>query len=582
MRWFYSISFKLFVVCFAFVMFTAIVLDGLAYRYIKNEITESKLENARMLMTKEKQYLDMYFLLFQNTLNSLSSSLTALPRNEEDVQALLGRFYDMNATVLSDLYVLKADLSTIGGSIVSQAFSAPSPERKPIYDSSKEKPYSISISPLYKSSTSGWTVTFSLPVKLGSEPVVLAMDLNLFALERKLAEISGNTALSLAILDLRGHVIAMPSNVAEATNVDQTLRIGGISSTELVTASNDVLRLTTTDSPITLIKTIIPQYQWVVLAIVDESDTQRALQHIDAFFVKLLLLGTALSLVLALFIARYIRVPIQYLTRKMKLVRGGDLQVKVSHARKDEFGELALSFDEMLARIRLLIADLNRTERFKKEMEIQALQSQINPHFLYNTLGSISNAVAMGKSDEVDRMIEALIHILEYGITDFSEKATLEEELSNIRDYLYIQNMRYDCVFELELNVDPGLLSFRVLKMILQPIVENSIFHGYSGGRRTGGIRIDAFKSDDDVFVDIIDSGYGIPEEKLDALLQPYSNRVHPKSRKRIGLYNIHQRIRLYYGQEYGVAVTSRVGEGTRVRLSFPGRNPGEAEGAEA
>ncbi|MDF2926627.1 MAG: hypothetical protein K0R57_5541 [Paenibacillaceae bacterium] len=576
MKWLHNISFKLFLICFVFVFFAVSILEALSYRYIKHEITQSRLDSARMTLLKEEQYLNLYFLTLQNTLSSLSSSIEALPPQEEALGSLLTRFYDRNATLLSDMYVIRRDLSVIGGGIVSSAFNEPSPERQALYDSIYERPYAVTISPLYKSVLSGWTVSFAMPLSFAGEPMALAMDLSLSALEQKLAEISGRSDLSLGILDLQGQVIALPLNASSVTAVNRDMSIAGMTSQELVTSANDIMEISRGETALTILKTIDHQYQWVIFAIADNTRLQRSLHSMNLYFAGLLALGMMLSLALALFVARYIRVPVHYLIRKMQLVRSGNLQVSVSHARRDEFGELALSFDDMLGQLRRLIENLNRTERFKKEMEIEVLQSQINPHFLYNTLGSISNAVASGRHNDVDPVIEALIAILEYGITNFSEKVALEEELRNVRNYLYIQNIRYDCVFDWTEEIEEGLLDYPVLKMILQPIVENSIFHGYNGGRIPGGIAITACRRQGHVVVEVRDSGCGIAAHKLPGLLAPGPKEgVHPRNRKRIGLYNIDQRIRLYYGPEYGVQVESTPDEGTCVRLVFPGEGNG-------
>nr|WP_285891319.1 sensor histidine kinase [Paenibacillus pasadenensis] len=265
-----------------------------------------------------------------------------------------------------------------------------------------------------------------------------------------------------------------------------------------------------------------------------------------------------------------IRTPVNYLIRKISLVQQGDLNVIISGSRKDEFGKLALTFDEMLGQIRTLIEHVNVGERKKKEMEIQVLQSQINPHFLYNTLGSISNVVAFGRYHEVDNIIEALISILEYGITDFSDRVSLEQELRNVRDYVYIQTIRYDCQFDLMEDIDPVMRELPVLRMALQPIVENSIFHGYAGGRKSGSIRITAQRRGGKLEIAVADSGAGMSEEQASKLLEPGPAENNWDRRKRIGLYNIHQRIRLNYGEAYGLSIRSEPGRGTTVTLAFP------------
>lgn len=136
----------------------------------------------------------------------------------------------------------------------------------------------------------------------------------------------------------------------------------------------------------------------------------------------------------------------------------------------------------MLQQIVELIRRAELHNELERKLEIQVLQSQINPHFLYNTLGSISNVIRLGQIEKVDVVIGSLISILEYGIADASEKVSLRQELQNVADYIAIQNIRYNRHFHLIENIEDGLMEFPVFRMLLQPIVENSIFHGYNGG----------------------------------------------------------------------------------------------------
>jgi two-component system sensor histidine kinase YesM len=212
---------------------------------------------------------------------------------------------------------------------------------------------------------------------------------------------------------------------------------------------------------------------------------------------------------------------------------------------------------------------LNINKELQRKLEIQMLQSQINPHFLYNTLGSISNVVHLGQLDKVDPVIRSLIAILEYGIKDSSEKVTLRDELRNVRDYLQIQNIRYNKQFEWVEAIGPEHGNYPVFRMMLQPIVENSIFHGYEGGTISGPIYLATYEENRRFIVEVRDAGVGMPQPIVDRLLTAQSDESRP-GRKRIGLYNIHARIRLQYGEPYGIRVSSTEGAGTTVRLELP------------
>lgn len=294
-----------------------------------------------------------------------------------------------------------------------------------------------------------------------------------------------------------------------------------------------------------------------------------ALSRLETYYIELLAAGFLLSLFVSFFIAKYIRNPLYALKTKMKRVEQGSLTTTISINRNDEFGDLSRAFDRMLQQIVELIRGAELHNELERKLEIQVLQSQINPHFLYNTLGSISNVIRLGQIEKVDVVIESLISILEYGIADASEKVSLRQELQNVSDYIAIQNIRYNRNFHLIENIEAGLIDFPVFRMLLQPLVENSIFHGYNGGGIEGSITIHAYREGGNVIIEVVDQGEGIPTDKIKHILISEPGDVELK-RKRIGLNNIHDRIRLHYGEQFGLQIISIPKEITRVRALFP------------
>lgn len=575
---FQPISFRLFLVCFLFVLSSEVIVSGLSYRYIRNEISANQAERATQLLLKEQQYMDLYVALVQNAIALLSSSSETWRNDLSAAQVGLEGVYRTHSDMLTDVYLIRKDLSILGGNTVTKVLNDPLPAREELYRGAYSNAYgSIAVSNPYQSFFSGWTVTFTKALTFAGEAMAIAVDLNLTALQERMDQISRGSNLQLAILDDQGRVIVEPSAGGLFRTNDHRLLVGGRDSTELIHHKDDVFRERIDGTPVTVMRGFIPRTKWIVFAFSDSTSLQQSLKRMESFFFGVLAVGLFLSVVAAAFVARMIRTPVYYLMRKMSLVKQGDLNVAIPNIRNDEFGELTDTFNTMLGRIRALLEHVNISERRKKELEIQVLQSQINPHFLYNTLGSISNVVDAGKYEEVDNLIEALIAILEYGIADFSDSVSLNQELRNVRDYLYIQNIRYDSVFELREEIDPDVLTHPVLRMALQPIVENSIFHGYCGGRLAGVVRIAAWRAEDQLVIEVADEGVGMSAEKVADLLQPLREHAAAAGRrKRIGLYNIHQRIQLNYGEACGLGVWSEEGKGTRVTLRFP--DPGKEE----
>jgi two-component system sensor histidine kinase YesM len=346
--------------------------------------------------------------------------------------------------------------------------------------------------------------------------------------------------------------------------------IGETSGEQILDTNGSSMQVSTKEgNPVSILKQPTEKFNWFIISINDESRLEAALARLQTYYFGLLLAGLLLSLLISYFIAKYIRIPLYYLKAKMNRVEQGDLNVTISIKRSDEFGELSRAFDRMLQQIGELMQRSELQNELRRKLEIQVLQSQINPHFLYNTLGSISNVVRLGQLDKVDVVIGSLISLLEYGISEASEQVELRYELQNVSDYIAIQNIRYNRSFQLIEQIEEGLMAFPVFRMLLQPLVENSVFHGYSGGQLEGSIAIRAYGEGEFTVIEVEDQGVGITSDKLGHLLVPDSAGSEPK-RKRIGMNNIHERIKLHYGEQYGLHIVSIPGKGTKVRALFP------------
>ncbi|MDN8587195.1 histidine kinase [Paenibacillus sp. 11B] len=491
--------------------------------------------------------------------------------NTEVIKKQLRELYELNSNYVSNIYLIKSDLSILGGSTATRIFDEPLSEREPLFDAADKNRRTTFVSEPYKSKYSGWTVTMVRYLNGAPFPMAIAVDLDLNAIEETLFKINKQEQMNLALITASGKIIAGFSGNKGLLNIqDHTFSIGETSAEQILDTTETSLQLHTMDGiPVSLLKKPTEKFNWTIISINDDSRLKAALSRLEIYYIELLAAGLLLSLFISFLVAKYIRKPLYTLKTKMKQVEQGLLTTTITINRNDEFGDLSRAFDRMLQQIVELIRRAELHNELERKLEIQVLQSQINPHFLYNTLGSISNVIRLGQIEKVDVVIGSLISLLEYGIDDASEKVSLRQELRNVADYIEIQNIRYNRNFHLIEHIEAGLMDFPVFRMLLQPLVENSIFHGYNGGAIEGPITIHAYREDGIVIIEVVDQGEGIPADKIKHILISEPSEMEVK-RKRIGLNNIHGRIRLHYGDQFGLQIISIPKEITRVRALFP------------
>ncbi|MEO2203111.1 histidine kinase [Paenibacillus pabuli] len=566
-----SLPLKLFFIVFAFVLGCIILISQLSYRYVQKEIRTNDIYYTNQILDKVDQYFTVNFSSFQTILFSVETSVKANINHTEVIKEQLRELYELNSNYVSNIYLIKSDLSILGGSAPTRIFDEPLSEREPLYDAADKNRRTTFVSEPYKSKYSGWTVTMVRYLNGAPFPMAIAVDLDLNAIEETLFKINKQEQMNLALITASGKIIAgFSENMGPLNIQDHTFSIGETSAEEILDTSETNLQLHTKDgTPVSLLKKPTEKFNWTIVSVNDESRLKAALSRLETYYIELLAAGLLLSLFISFLVAKFIRKPLYTLKTKMKQVEQGILTTTITINRNDEFGDLSRAFDRMLQQIVELIRRAELHNELERKLEIQVLQSQINPHFLYNTLGSISNVIRVGQIEKVDVVIGSLISLLEYGIDDASEKVSLRQELRNVADYIEIQNIRYNRNFNLIENIEAGLLDFSVFRMLLQPLVENSIFHGYNGGGIEGPITIHAYREGDIVIIEVVDQGEGITADKIKHILRSEPSEEEVK-RKRIGLNNIHGRIRLHYGDQYGLDIISIPKEITRIRALFP------------
>ncbi|GBF76376.1 two-component sensor histidine kinase [Paenibacillus sp. 598K] len=287
--------------------------------------------------------------------------------------------------------------------------------------------------------------------------------------------------------------------------------------------------------------------------------------------VTLVVGGFAVFLASGLYLGLYR--PIAMLMRAMKRVEIGQFGERVHLRRVDELGSLARAFNFLVERIGVLIDDVKQEQREKKEQEIRALQAQITPHFLYNTIHGIKSLARMNRPQEIEGMAGALIDLLRISARGDRDTVTLRDELHYVRSYAKIMEFRYQMPIEITVVCDEELLDCAILKFTLQPLVENAILHAFTRDMEDRSIVIDVQAHEDDLTIAVRDNGSGIPPERF----AERSGRCFPvrvdsarQAFNSMGIANIHDRLQLHFGEPYGLTFESRPGEGTTVLVELP------------
>ena len=268
------------------------------------------------------------------------------------------------------------------------------------------------------------------------------------------------------------------------------------------------------------------------------------------------------------FISNKISNPIRRLDGSVREIERGNLDVNIVPSGSYEVEHLGNSVKNMLSRIKVLMSDLVEEHNAKRKSEFDTLQSQINPHFLYNTLDIIVWMIENEKPDKAVSIVTALAKFFRISLSKGKNIITVRDEVEHVRNYLMIQNMRFKNRFEYNIKADDEVLSYSSLKLMLQPLVENAIYHGMEFMDGDGEIDVSVYKENDDLYFTITDNGLGMSEDVASTLL---SKDIIPSKRgSGIGVKNVNERIKLYFGAGYGLFVESEPDEGTKITIHLP------------
>lgn len=412
-----------------------------------------------------------------------------------------------------------------------------------------------------------WVITLSRAVEItqgtSTEQGVLLLDISYGSLQQLLDNISLGNSGYLYLINGAGELIYHPqmqlidSGFAEENN----LVAAGYRDGNYQEQYQGEVRDITVKS--------VGYTGWKIIGVTPEQGLALNNLKTKLFVVFVLAFFLFILAVINAYISSRITNPIQELEKSVNALEAGDLDTEVYTGGSYEIRHLGRSIGHMAGQIKVLMNDIVVEHESKRKSEFDTLQSQINPHFLYNTLDIIVWMIENEQKAEAVKVVTALARFFRISLSKGKSIIPVRDELEHVRNYLMIQQMRYKNKFTYTIEAEPDTLELASLKLMLQPLVENAIYHGMEFMDGDGEIEIRAVRDGEELLLTIRDNGLGMTEEQVESLL---SERPHVTSRRGsgIGVKNVNERIRLYFGEQYGLSIQSEPDEGTRIDIRLP------------
>jgi len=439
---------------------------------------------------------------------------------------------------------------------------------------------STAVSGIYENHNGVQLISFGklvLNLHTGRPLGMVVADLNLRLLRNELAQVSLLNSGKVMLVDEDDRVIFHPS-LAAGSRLDMGDIAGDASRFFVQDPESGELYL--------YLRSSLGDSSWRLYGIIPYEEVLDQTKSIQGPFIIAVIVILGVILVLAYTLQRvYVR-PVRVLQKLMRRVQEGEFSIRAHFRRKDEIGQLAGSFNEMVDRINALIREvyevkLNESKAllYQKQAELDMLQTRMTPHFLYNTLNSISWFAQRRGVREIQAVVDSLSRMLQYNLAQSSRFVTLREEFEYLRLFADIIDFRYQGDIRFRYDLPPELQHVRLPRFTIQPLVENAVKHGVDETAGKHGYRVNvAAKLDGaDVVITVMDNGKGMTEEQLRELRQKLDSRdtstdgdAAARYEGGMGLFNVHRRLQLWFGEEYGLRICSQPGEGTTITMNIP------------
>ena len=418
-----------------------------------------------------------------------------------------------------------------------------------------------------------WVISMSRAVEIttsgSTEQAVLMIDMAYQGLDSVLDEASLGNGGYIYLMDSVGEIIWHPKF--------ELIASGRVKENNLLTAtySDGSIEEEFNNMVQTVVIKTVGYTGWKLVGVIKGTGISLNTLKTRLFIVFVISLIIFIVVLINSYISFRVTDPIRELEKSVKKLEEGNLDADIYMGGSYEIQHLGKSVQDMKYRIKGLMQDIVTEHEEKRKSEFNSLQAQINPHFLYNTLDIIVWQIENEKQSEAVHTVTALARFFRLSLGKGKNIVTVKAEIEHVKNYLMIQHMRFKNKFDYEFDVENDVLELSSLKLMLQPLVENAIYHGMEFMDGDGLITIKAWREDNELYLSVADNGLGMTEDKVNLILAGRSNSGNGRG-SGIGVKNVNERIKLYFGEGYGLKIDSEPDVGTTITIHLPAKSPGE------
>ena len=569
------LTIKQFIILFIVAVFFMVFIQFNNYNNTVKIETKRDYDNATIAMSSANDFINN---CFNNTLylmrNIASKSDIFTSSNDMEIQDYLYQINQNGNNISKTIYIQKSD-GTIICSKQSLYDILGNDKIKECFQVNVDLINSIWCSKIYKSPISGNTMALVLPIKnrINVHMGTIIIEINLDYIYTGVASAFQSSGYFFNVMsyDKKNVLFQKDSSIFPSVKGVYPFEIPQSLTDKINSITGLDSEFTWEEHKIHIIKSSINLMGWEVSALKEQSIISEQQKKSLETYILNTMIWMVILLVLTLTISNIFTVPIIKFANEIDKVVDFDNLKPIKIKSNDEIGKLSSSYNRMIVRINSLLVQIKYTEKKKNEYELKMLQSQIGPHFLYNTLACIGSLARQKRTDEVSEAIKALVSLLSFSFDKHSALVSIEDEIVGVEDYIKIQHMRYGNIFDLKLCISPDTRKILIPKLSLQPLVENSIFHGIVPKNSNGYIKIKTYIINNNLYIDVIDNGIGMEENiKNKILTNKHDNeKIHDRYTS-IGVINVYERLKLQFGDNVHFKLYSCQGKGTIIMIIIP------------
>lgn len=561
---------------FTLVAILSMTFMGIAfYTHFINSSRETAIENNKQILDQASWNLNTYI----RSMMSISDTMYYNVIKNKDltydsINTEMNLLYEANKDNLISIACISEDGALIAASPVATRKIGVDFKKQEWFTQAENKIENLHFSTphvqnLFENSNYRyyWVVSLSRSVELTNighiRRGVLLVDMNFSAIEQMFTKINERGTGYVYLMDRSGEIIYHPEQKAIYSGLVKENNKKAASYEDGNYVENFL------GEERTVIVKTVGYTGWKIVSVTPVKEFSMNLMQLRFFMLMVCTVTIFLILFGNIFISDRVTDPIRKLEASIKYLEEGNLDVDhIYIGGSHEIRHLGRTITSMVKQMRKLMDDMVREQKEKRKSELDALQSQINPHFLYNTLDSVVWMVESERYKEAISMVTALASLFRISLSKGNNIISIKDEIVHARNYLSIQKVRYKNRFSVKIDIAPEIEECSTIKLIVQPLLENAIYYGVEHMDGDGEITLRGYEKDGDIYIEVSDNGMGIPQETIDTLL---TNKTKTRGKgSGIGLWNVNQRISLYYKGNYGLSIKSELDEGTTVTIHLP------------